>query len=689
MVSKVYEAFARLLNECSQAKLSIILAGFKNRSKQAIQFLLSFLKNHIAEEIYAATSIPQQTLDVKTDLYTLTIKCFHKLLQLICQLSHENNKSKFELKYEINDLMAKLFGPKSQFASNIRRKSIVYTNLKFNFVNTLQEYFSGIELANLICAHFLNAVDSSNEILLRFINEQLFQLDTFDSNPQFRDAIVAHICKHLFNEKGPFSNEQLNVAVNLFKFRSRLSKQNLENLVNIMLKPLIASLVTNFKPNEKANDIKSNQYLVNSFLCLMEAIDVIMTDRVSSKAQQYLIQNDENILSSLFEIVLYYFRCEQFSEVPRPHLWFRVNSVILELSKFIQKHIERYLITNRVDEMNDLTNSTTSTYSCDSNVCNEAECLVRGFIEMLFGFIDAPAASFCLTFKMKLEATRSLMTFWKCLNINLKRSVSLNDFLLKHICQSFLVNFYFKLYVLRIQQDGAQLRFSSFMAKKTNTNICLFYENLLRFLSDLFCFNCKNFEHFRQFILLNLVSSVIKRTKRRVCPKDDMTNVSTQILSSVENLCKMSKITLFKSELNQTEMFRVLGLGAQFNLLKDEASDTSISIIEKFLLICQLLKQIDQVSSDNKLFSNMSLANESKRRIKMNLLDELYALHKLEKNYLHMSFVRKEQVNLNFFIVNHIQLNLFLQLIFLRLICLNGTIIEKAQMNRTSKKFYI
>ena len=652
MVSKVYEAFVRLLNECSESKLSTILAGFKNRSKQAIQFLLSFLKNHIdnivlTEEINTATSLPQhQTLNFKTDLYTLTIKCFHKLLQLICQLSHENNKSKFELKYEVNDLMAKLFGPKSQFALNMRRRSIVYAHLKCNFINTLQEFYSGIELSGLICAHFLNGVDSSKAIFLRFLNEQLFQLDIFDSNMQFRDAIVAHICKHLFNEKGPFNNEQLNVAVNLFKFRSRLSKQNLENLVNIMLKPLITSLVTNFKPNEKANDLKSNQYMVKSFLCLMETIDVIMTDRLSNKAQQYLIQNDENILSSLFEIVLYYFKCEQFSEVPRPHLWFRVNSVILEFSKFIQKHIERYLITNRVDEINDLTNSITSAYSCDSNVCNEAECLVRGFIEMLFGFIDAPAASFCLTFKMKLEATRNLISFWKCLNINLKRSISLNDFLLKHICQSFLVNFYFKLHVLRIKQDGAQFRFSSLMIKKTDRNTCLFYENLFRFLSDLFCVNCNNFEHFRQFILLNLLSSVIKRTKRRVDPKDDIKNFSTQILNSIENLCKLSKITLFKSELNQTEMFRVLSLGAQFDFLKDEASDTSISIIEKFLLICQLLKQIDQVSSDNKLFSNMSLVNESKRRIKMNLLDELYALHKLEKNYLHMSFVRKEQVNL-------------------------------------------
>ncbi len=48
------------------------------------------------------------TLD--TVLFTATMKCFNKLIEIIYILSLGNNKSKFEMKYELNDLVVKVFG---------------------------------------------------------------------------------------------------------------------------------------------------------------------------------------------------------------------------------------------------------------------------------------------------------------------------------------------------------------------------------------------------------------------------------------------------------------------------------------------------------------------------------------------------------------------------------------------------
>lgn len=66
-----------------------------------------------------------------------------------------------------------------------------------------------------------------------------------------------------------------------------------------------------------------------------------------------------------------------------------------------------------------------------------------------------------------------------------------------------------------------------------------------------------------------------------------------------------------------------------------------MSVIEKFLFIYNLLKKIDNLNEDS--IKNL---NESKRKIKLYLLDDLYQLNKSEKNYLQMSFIRKQQADL-------------------------------------------
>jgi len=93
-------------------------------------------------------------------------------------------------------------------------------------------------------------------------------------------------------------------------------------------------------------------------------------------------------------------------------------------------------------------------------------------------------------------------------------------------------------------------------------------------------------------------------------------------------------------------LYQTVKLCGDFNMLKDEISAvTGVSIIEKFLITYELIKQVDEVEVNNRFFSNEQYLFETKRNIKMFLLDDLYFLHKLERNRFHMSFVRKEQVN--------------------------------------------
>ena len=63
-------------------------------SKQCVHFLLNFLKNQV------------DTLDDR--LFALTMKTFDKIIEIVFIISLGSNK--FEMKYEVNDLIVKLFG---------------------------------------------------------------------------------------------------------------------------------------------------------------------------------------------------------------------------------------------------------------------------------------------------------------------------------------------------------------------------------------------------------------------------------------------------------------------------------------------------------------------------------------------------------------------------------------------------
>lgn len=119
LLSKIYEVFIKVIESCfyfvgckqskiqSRADIATILKDFKHKPKQAIHFLLNFLKNQL-DTLIEAETVP--SVDSQPDLLVLTFKTFDKLIEIIHLLSSGNNQSKLELKYEINDLIVKLFG---------------------------------------------------------------------------------------------------------------------------------------------------------------------------------------------------------------------------------------------------------------------------------------------------------------------------------------------------------------------------------------------------------------------------------------------------------------------------------------------------------------------------------------------------------------------------------------------------
>jgi len=118
LLSKIYEGFIKVVEKClysesssSLIDLNILLSNLSHQwSKQCVHFLLNWLKNQV------------DTLD--TVLFTATMKCFNKLIEIIYILSLGNNKSKFEMKYELNDLVVKVFG-KLKSLSKTRLKTLL------------------------------------------------------------------------------------------------------------------------------------------------------------------------------------------------------------------------------------------------------------------------------------------------------------------------------------------------------------------------------------------------------------------------------------------------------------------------------------------------------------------------------------------------------------------------------------
>ncbi len=408
---------------------------------------------------------------------------------------------------------------------------------------------------------------------------------------------------------------------------------------------MIHSLINQFRLTAATTEKEvttGDTLLVRNFLCLIELLDIILTDRSSKTSNNSLLStetdSDKIELNNLFEIIICYFKCDKLRttvfNTERSKLWHATNLVVLKFAKYIQKHLQRYLIT--CEDINVQSDSPIITASSTGN-----DGLIRNYVEMIFVFLDTDCSTFSLDMAMKHDMLQTLQLFWKCLNISLKRSVALSEFILKRLCNSLVVNFYFKLLELpplTTEGNSSPVIWLSPFFKRNLT--FQFYESIFRFFNDLFNINQGgSFESFKQFLLIMLLKGVVRREKlarrTRPCCSSVFKNYSVSIIEGLKN-------SMFA---DGQSLFGLVRLCGDFNMIKDEKTTAGVSIVEKFLVTYELIKRVDEVDVNNRFFSSGQYLFEAKRKLKMYLLDDLYTLHKFEKNRLYMSFVRKEQVS--------------------------------------------
>jgi hypothetical protein len=195
---KLYELFIRLVSQLDSiehfeylyADLATSISDGNLHSKQIVQCLLNILKDLFDSDLFTSVT------------YELTLECMDLLIKMLVDLSKLTSKSSlFELKYSLNDLIL------NKLVKQIRNSQIkmylAYCKLNLRFLNYLyvsDEFFNGNELA--ILSIKLLSFDGSNADMLNenvfnsIIN--LFNLDVFQNNFQFRDRLIELLINLLF-----------------------------------------------------------------------------------------------------------------------------------------------------------------------------------------------------------------------------------------------------------------------------------------------------------------------------------------------------------------------------------------------------------------------------------------------------------------------------------------------------------
>ena len=141
--------------------------------------------------------------DLFTSLtYELTLECLDSLVKLLVDLARKCSSSLFELKYSLNDLILNKLA--RQLRASHAKMYLAYAKLNLKFLNQLHlannELFNGYELAN-ICVKLLFAFDTNSDLFNEnLINSviNLFNLDIFQTNYQFRDRLIEHLLANYF-----------------------------------------------------------------------------------------------------------------------------------------------------------------------------------------------------------------------------------------------------------------------------------------------------------------------------------------------------------------------------------------------------------------------------------------------------------------------------------------------------------
>ncbi|RNA21801.1 dedicator of cytokinesis 3 isoform X1 [Brachionus plicatilis] len=489
---------------------------------------------------------------------------FGFMTKILFSLSTMSN-SQFELKYFLNDFLLIRIG------KHLSTEFLI-ENLNVKFLDFLPELFNGNELAALcIKLYSLEHIDSIE------LKNRLISLNIFSDNYQFRENIFEYV---------------LNPSVDFLKcaLRLKISQNLLQCLIKRCFGPVLELLITSFRTNDL------NQSIVDNFLVLIELLDLIM----SSNQYNYFDKFDLKLVD-LFDVIESYFKFNQSVLNSQFNLCLTIDLKLFKFFKYIQKYLLRYLI-NKIDV--------------------DQEVLVfKAYFSMLFAFLEQKNSNYHHFFH-KAKIMDSAALFWKCLNIRLKSSQDLNQFLVHKSIECLFNNCFFKNVKLKIDMDEIELTPLTIVLS-THT-IKSFYQHLLHFLPLIL----PNKETF----FFHLIDTILRheKSKKNIYDQIDVSQIATR---------SHAKIVLGLLD-PKGVLAEAMHMAFDYHFLKDQDSD-SVSVTEHFLLLYRLIKKMALI--DHHLAPTL---DDIGRKIKLYLLDDLYYLNKWEKNHLLMSFIRKEQADL-------------------------------------------
>ena len=487
--------------------------------------------------------------------------------KILLSLSTMSN-SQFELKYFLNDLLLIRI---NKFLS----QDFLIENLNVKFLDYLAELFNGSELATL-CLKLFSLQQCTDHVPFK---NKLAALTIFADNYQFRESLFPYV---------------INSSVEFLKLTLRLKIS--QNLLQALIKKCFGSVLDLLIASFHTDDL--NQSLMDNFLVLVELIDLIMSGNQFNYFEKF-----DNKLVDLFEVIECYFKYNQTILNSQFNLCIHIDLILFKFFKYIQKYLLRYLI-NRL------------------NV--DQEILVfKAYFSMMFGFLQPKNFTYHQFFH-KAKLLDSVCLFWKCLNMRLKNSQDLNQFLVNKSIECLFNNCFFKSIKFKIDMDEIEL--SPLAIILGCHNIKIFYQNLLDFLSLILAD--------KEIVFLYLIDAILRheKTKKNIYDQIELCQTAAACRSYARLV-----LGLFDTKSDLTEC---ICLAFDYHFLKDEDSDC-VSAIEHYLLLYRLIKKVAQFDPNS-----LASISETRRKIKLYLLDDLYYLNKSEKNHLLMSFIRKEQADL-------------------------------------------
>ncbi len=674
---KLYELLIRLISQLDSVEhleyfyTDIATTNLNDNilhPKQIVLCIINILRDLFDSDLF--TSIT----------YDLTLEYMDFLIKMLVDLSKLTSKSSlYELKYSLNDLIL------NKLVKQIRQSQIkmylAYCKLNLRFLNYLyisDEFFNGYELA-VLSIKLLSLDGSSGNSNADLLNENvissiinLFNLDLFQNNFQFRDRVIEHLLNSYFlnvdkilvissNSTASCNIRQMLRLVRVvLKNKLKLNKANFETFLKFALTFLIDSQLVNMKSFESIDNHDRNHTdlvveiedsassngeihilsdnsscVIDTFLCLIEIIDHIMINVSCNSINTYF---DNKNLKSVFDIIIFYFKYGCLLSLKyKFKLTLNIELIILKFVKYIQKFLFKYLIAKQFD--NQITPN-------DTEDRTPEEAFIIAYFDMIFVFVEQNNIN-SFTYYLKNGYMQAAHQFWSDLNMKLKRSNILNEYLIRNTVKCLIINCYFKRDIFEIDHKKTDTTLPIFISRKSVEE---FNRTLFGFLCDIV-----NIDHmYLNCVCLSLIEYVIKydKYKRSYSKKlmsdfDELNNLAsaTVNLNDTENIDENNLILANYNEhhdsyifglkccsrlvynyLNDREcnsalgaiVFERLRLGFDYNFLKEfYERENSISIVERYLFVYDLLKLVEKLTLGKDQM-------EPKRKIKIYLLGNFH-----------------------------------------------------------------